>query len=351
VLGVFLVGCGFDQTGLRGISVLRIDGGSDPEPIPMPTVVPPAPAEPLPSVDAAATIDTVLRPIAPVPMDALDGGPSSPPAPGECEIAARPVTVTILPASASGDLTFDGEGFLLLAADRNIVRLARGAVATTVVTNALGADRILYGIRGLTDGSIVITDNRANSLTRIDVAGGRREFEMNAPIQFVRGPGGALYVAGSEGELFLFDPSSGRTTVLAQTDGALRGITFSPDFKTLYVAERRSRSLRSFKLRADGTVEPPITWVSGLGAAADGLATDICGNVYVADNSGHPLLRVTAKGARLEPISDGSAARLSALAFGSGRQGWDERSLYAVSEVRGGLYEIQVGTRGAATWP
>jgi hypothetical protein len=44
-------------------------------------------------------------------------------------------------------------------------------------------------------------------------------------------------------------------------------------------------------------------------------------------------------------------ARLSALAFGSGRQGWDERTLYGVSENRGGLYEIALGIRGAPLRP
>jgi sugar lactone lactonase YvrE len=346
--GAFLAGCGFDRTGLAGSSsVVLVDGGKDPEPPPT-APIPPAPERP--PADAAAA-DAAARPITPIPMDALEAAPPSAPVAGECDIVPRPVTVTMLPASESGDLTFDAEGFLVLPADRNIVRLAKGAVPTTVVASALGADRILYGVRILADGGIVITDNRANSLTRIDATGARREFAMNAPIQFARGPGGALYVIGSDGELFLFDPSSGRTTVLTRIDGALRGITFSPDFKTLYVTERRSRSLRSFKLRADGSVEPPATWVSGLGASPDGLATDICGNVYVADNSGDPLLRVIVNGARLEPISDVRTARASALAFGSGRQGWDARNLYAVSENGGGLYEIQIGIRGAPTWP
>jgi hypothetical protein len=74
-----------------------------------------------------------------------------------------------------------------------------------------------------------------------------------------------------------------------------------------------------------------------------------CGVAIVADREGAPLLRVTPAG-RIETVTD-LWAPVSALAFGSGRQGRDARSLYAVSEARGGVYEKELDVPGAPPLP
>jgi sugar lactone lactonase YvrE len=137
---------------------------------------------------------------------------------------------------------------------------------------------------------------------------------------------------------------SERTRVVERFNGSLRGITFSPDFKTLYVANRENASLHGMNVRPDGTVENARVITRNLGSSPDGLATDICGNIYVADRTGDPLVRVTPTGQVEEVVDMGTP--LSSLAFGSGKQGWDERSLYAVSEGRAAVFEIRLGVRG-----
>jgi hypothetical protein len=352
-LASLLAGCGFDKDGLGRATSAPDASIADPVPAPPdgPTIVPPAPVTP-PDASADAANPAVAADAAPsiAPPAVPDARPAGA-VPGECDTIPRPVRFTMQPATESGDLTFDGDGFLVLPAERNIMRLTKGGAATTLVANALGVGRIVYGLRVLADGALAMTDDRSDFLTRFDSGGARREITMDAPLQFATGPGGMLYVTGDAGDLFLVDPVAGRTTVIGRSTGTLRGITFSPDFKTLYVVDRRSSSLLSFKLRPDGTVDPPTTWATDVGESPDGLATDICGNVYVADSSGDPLVRVLVNGRRVETIMELDGARLSALAFGSGRQGWDERTLYGVSESRGGLYEIPLGIRGAPLRP
>jgi streptogramin lyase len=257
----------------------------------------------------------------------------------------RPVRVTTQSASQGGDLTFDNDGFLVMASGRDIVRVAKGRSPMVLVENALGFGRTLFGVRVMTDGTVFMTDNETDIVFRFGAGGVRRTFTMDAPIQFVRGPAGGLYVTGGGGEVFHFDMDTERTRVLARINGALRGITFSADYRTIYVAERNNSTLYSMAVRPDGSLESPRVLTRNLGSSPDGLATDICGNVYVADRTGDPLVRVTPAG-RVEEVAD-IGAPLSGLAFGSGKQGWDDRALYAISEARGNLFEIRVGVRGA----
>ena len=312
-----------------------IDPVSPPPPAPGPgsggPTVPPPPYPPV------APPPPVMPPPAPVPPNGS--------LPGECDPITRSLDISVVrPLPPTGDLTFDSDGFLVLAIGRDIVRLTRGGTSATLVNNALLPNRTIFGLRVVPDGSVFFTDSSTDNLIRYDPRGDRRTFSMNAPVQFVRGPTGRFYVTGINGELFALDVESGQSRVLARLGGSLRGLTFSPDYKTLYVAERESRTLRSFPVENDGGLDEPRIFARNLGQGIDGLTTDICGNVYVADQSGDPLLRVTPAG-RVESLDIETS--LSALAFGSGRQGWDERSLYAVSEERGGLYEIRIGVRGA----
>jgi sugar lactone lactonase YvrE len=317
-----------------------------PPPVPPPAVPPPPASNPSIDPPAATPAPGAMPPPA---APSTPPPPAAPPPvmPGECDVIEAPVRVTMAaPASPSGDLTFDDEGFLVLAQGRDIVRLARGEPVVRVLEDALQPGQQLYGLRVAADGSIFLTDNETDLLIRYDARGARRTFSMDRPVQFVGGPGGDLYVTGVGGELYRLDPQTGRTTVLARIPGGLSGLTFSPDQKVLYVGDRDGRILRRFEVRPGGTLAPPDILTRGLGRGSDGLATDICGNVYVADQSGDPLLRVSPAG-RVEKVAD-LPEPLSAIAFGSGRQGWDERSLYGVSETEGGLYEIRIGVRGPA---
>ena len=281
-------------------------------------------------------------------MSVAPPAPSNAARPGECDVISRPVRIDRRDASPAGDLTFDREGFLVIVDGRDIVRMAENGRTERLLQNVMPPGRRVYLLRVLSDDSVFLAESQTSNLLRFDPQG-RRTFVMDGPMQLLEGPNNRIYVTSIDGELIRLDLANDRTSVLARVPGGtLRGLTFSPDFKTLYVAERESRTLRTFNVDPDGSVDPPVIRARGLGQGADGLATDICGNVYVADRFG-PLLRVRPDG-RTETVVDPGGG-LSALAFGSGRQGWDERSLYAVSEDRGGLYEITIGIRGARPVP
>jgi hypothetical protein len=69
----------------------------------------------------------------------------------------------------------------------------------------------------------------------------------------------------------------------------------------------------------------------------------------VADHQGSVIMRVTPKGV-VETVSNVDRVT-SSIAFGSGKQGWDARTLYTVSVERGGSFEIKLGLPAAPPPP
>jgi hypothetical protein len=262
-----------------------------------------------------------------------------------------PVVLGMRRATPSSDLTFDSEGYLLILDGRGVTRLAYGATPQMLIPDAVFSRRV-DGLLALPNGDVLIADYDNDELLRLNANGARRRFNtIVGPGKFARGPGDSLYVTGYNGELFRVDPNNGRATSLARIFGRLGGLAFSVDYKTLFASDNRNGDLLAFKLRPDGTVDQTPARVRGLGQGPAGLATDICDNVYVADDSGGPVLRVTPTGQIEKVTSGGDFTRLSALAFGSGKQGWDDRTLFAVSADRGGLYELKLGVRAAPPPP
>jgi sugar lactone lactonase YvrE len=357
-----LAGCEFDRGGLKGkIAAPGVIGGNTGSEEPPPDEHPPTEVPPQRMPDAAAP--AVPGPDAGSPASAPDAepplpeaGPEAPPPvntrPPECD---RPLN---LPVSAafhgnvpdSDDFTFDNDGYFLVRSGRDIARLAYGGMPEMVVRNVVGDHNTIDSLRVLRGGDIVIADYTSDELVRLDPMGGRRRLaSLKSPNKLAHGPGGMLYVVGIEGDIYVVDPDNGAKTLLSRVDGRLRGLTFSVDYKTLYASDARNNLIYSLALRFDGTAEAPRVFARNLGGGPDGMATDACGNVYVADHSASTIKRVTPKGV-VETVANIDRVT-SSIGFGSGKQGWDARTLYTVSVEQGGSYEIKIGLPAAPPPP
>jgi hypothetical protein len=367
-------GCEFDRGGLKGkIAAPGVVGGNggnggegstDEEP-PPPVKIKPNDIPPAPSVDAgppsmppssmpppdAGMTTTAGDAEAPTPDASADLPPAST-RPPECDRALNlPVTAVFHNnVPDSDDFTFDNEGYFLVRSGRDIARIAYGGMPEMVVRNVVNDRMTIDSLRVLTGGDIVIADYTADELVRLDPMGSRRRLAMlNSPNKLAHGPGGQLYVVGIEGDIYVVDPDSGGKRMLGRVDGRLRGLTFSVDYKTLYASDGRNNLIYSLQLRPDGTAEAPRVFARNLGGGPDGMTTDACGNIYVAHNSASTIKRVTPKGV-VETVANIDRTT-SSIAFGSGKQGWDAKTLYTVSVERGGSFEIKVGLPAAPPPP
>jgi sugar lactone lactonase YvrE len=275
------------------------------------------------------------------------GGEPAAASPPPCApTAGLPLAATLIPGTPPAeDLTFDADGYLLaLENGRSLVRVARGAPATLVAPNVVANGR---GLRALTTGDVVIADQDRSLLLRLDRAGGTRRLTtaLGNPNGLALGPGGQLYVTDfrTTGDVYRVDPDSGAATLLGRPASGSNGVVFTPDYRTLIVGDHDTGDL--YRLPIDptggptGEPRPPERWASGL-VRPDGLAADRCGNVYAASWD-RKVYRVSPTGevavlAELPTV-------VSAVAFGSGKQGWRAESLYAMAIQQGGVYEIDVG--------
>jgi hypothetical protein len=299
---------------------------------------------PRPAADAAAP-----DALAPADASAADAGPDEDGAPAVSCSALPPLPWAfrlVAGPPVSEDFTFDEDGYLLALSKNNLVRVARGGPAQ-LVASAVAISGT--GVRVLPGGDFVVADEVRGTVQRLDASGGRRNVGTNirGPNGIQRGPGGSLYVTDlSGGNLYRVDPGAGVTTLLTFVVDDADGLAFSNDYQALFVNSFGSGEIYRLPVMPDGSVGAPVRFAEGLGHP-DGMTIDECGNLYVAGYGDGKLRRVAPDG-KIELVADFEINPVTAVNFGSGKQGWDARALYVMNYAEGGVFELQVGVRGGA---
>ena len=218
-------------------------------------------------------------------------------------------------------LAFDQEGRLLICehGDRRVRRLEADGSKTVL------ADR--YDGRRLNSPNDLVCRSNGDIYFTDPPFGLPRQFDD---------PGRELSFSG----VYRLSPS-GELTLLLDELRAPNGIAFSPDEKTLYVADgdqNRSAWL-AYPMREDGTLGQgrvllDVTGMSGFGGP-DGLEVDHLGNIFAAGREA--VFVLAADGTHLGTIPMGSITT---------NLGWGEdgSTLFITTERR--LLRLRVSTRG-----
>lgn len=233
----------------------------------------------------------------------------------------------ILPYSkepGSNGLTFDAQGRLVLCehGDRRIARLEKGGGKITLADGYQG--------------------KRLNSPNDVVV-------KSNGDVYFTDPPYGLPRLADDPTReldffgVFRVSPSDRVVTLLSKDLSRPNGLAFSPDEKTLYVANSDANGIwMAYPVLADGTLGPGRVFadVSDLmkrrKGAPDGLKLDRDGNLWATGPGGIHVM--TPEGTRLGIISTGEA--VSNCAWGD-----DGSTLYITSDMY--LVRVRTSTKGA----
>lgn len=205
--------------------------------------------------------------------------------------------------AASGELVF-AQG------DDDVVRtMAPDGTVTTLVE---GVD-LPNGVYVDTDGAVWYTEFLGNRVWRVDLAGGAPTMIAMSPQ-----PNGILY-----------DPR--------------RQIVFFPNFMT--------GELWSVAIADDGTPAQPVLVTTVDGATIDGLAMDVCGNLYGVDNAGPVrLLRFFMDDfgvmSEVEDVAVGFGQQANA-SFGVGEAYGDFQTAIFLTGLDGEIEYVDVGITGA----
>jgi len=269
----------------------------------------------------------------------------------DCSTIPRgPVVGTNLAWSfPSEDFTLDADGYLWGVPGGILKRQTYGGVGEPVVPG-LGDVR---GSRFLPDGRIALSHPEDGSVYLVDPVSGSGTVGaagLNTPNGIAIDFEGRVAVATSE-RIVRIDPATGAVDELVFMDRrSFDGLTYSPDFKRLYFNEELGR-VHWIDFADDGTwSEPqgPITLIPNpliAFAILDGMATDVCGNLYANEMNGK-VWRVWPDG-EVELVANiGGASIIPALNFGiPARDGWIADHLYVMNFL-GTLIDLPVGVPG-----
>lgn len=160
------------------------------------------------------------------------------------------------------------------------------------------------------------------------------------------------------GWLYRLDPD----LTWRRTDGAYtvtNGPAFSPDGRTVYLADSVGRTVYAFDLAADGTLanKRPFVRFEKADGFPDGMTTDAEGFLWIAHWGGWRVTRFAPDGS-VDRAVDLPVAQVTSCVFGgpdfetlyvtSAAIGLDDRAR-AKQPLAGGLFEAPLGVRGLPT--
>jgi sugar lactone lactonase YvrE len=244
---------------------------------------------------------------------------------------------------ATEDLAFDDQGNLVGADFGNLFRTQYDENPQLWVPGA----GVSAGLRATSEGMIVF--NGPDNLSRIN--------EFDAPEIILGGlsyPNGMdvdldgyVYVAEQSGSrVRRIDSETGEFTIVAEGLSAPNGVSFSPDYQTLYVGSFGGGTITAIHLNPDMTTDSVELFYGGIGGGAlDGMAVDACGNVYVCEYVAAIVWRIPPDASTIEPVVylGGETGWIPNMQFGSGYGGWDTHTLYVLDFAAGRVFEVPVG--------
>lgn len=264
-------------------------------------------------------------------------------------------TVPTAPVSVRLDVT-GARGYHGLAFDQNGSIFGQDQNGNIITADFYGASNVflpnLYSqaMDTLPTGELVIARQNGGVAVVDPVTASNHVIasSINGIYGLVVGPDLMLY-AGDRQNVYRIDPVNDTSSVWIPNCGA-QSVGFSPDGSTFYFTTTSGYAVWEVPLDKKGEpMGPPQRLADWAGSYRDGLAIDVCGNLYVPDYGVTKLYRIDPAG-NLQMYADfGSLANYGHGAmFGSGLGGWLSDAIYLPQPYDGHkVMEIVVGVPGA----
>ncbi len=268
-------------------------------------------------------------------------------APIDCAaIPQGPLTYTIkYGPKASEDLAFDDQGNLIGALNGDLFKTSYDGPSQLWVP---GAGSVIAGLRANADGMIVYNDG-SGTMFRINMQGAREP--VLSGLEYANGLEvdtlGFVYVAEQNGgRVRRVDPATGEFTVLAEGLDNPNGLSFSPDYRRLYVGSFGGGTITAIDLDEQMVTTNVGPFAGNIGnGALDGMAVDACGNVYVCEYIAAVVWRISPDGGVMSPLVNLNAdtSWIPNMQWGSGVGGWDRETLYVLDFSQSRQFEVVLG--------
>jgi SMP-30/Gluconolactonase/LRE-like region len=262
-------------------------------------------------------------------------------------IPQGPFNFTVLYGpKATEDMAMDDQGHVIGADNGNLFQSTYDGKFTMYLP---GAGGFIAGLRALPNGEIVYADVSSGTLFRVDKQGVKHA--VLSGLQYANGLDvnldGTVYVAEQDGgRLRRIDPWTGDYDIIADGLNNPNGVTFSPDYQTVYVGSFGGGTIQAIELDKDGlmvSIQPLVTnFGNGM---LDGMGVDACGNVYVCEYIAAKVWRISPDGKQQELVVNLSSETdwIPNMQWGSGVGGWTRNHLYVLDISANKMYEVPVG--------
>ena len=267
------------------------------------------------------------------------------------DLPAGPLDYTVLAGpKATEDFAFDGQGYMI-GADwgGSLLKSTYDGDSQLWVPNA---GSFISGIRALPSGDIVYSESDEGTLFRVDSNGTKTAVlsGLSYPNGVEVDLDGYVYVTEHDaGNVRRVDPYTGEFTIIAQGLTNPNGVTFSPDYSTLYIGSFGGGTIHTLEMAPDGTPGELTVLVQSVGnGQLDGMGVDICGNIYVCEFIAARVWRISPDGQTQEPVVmlGDETDWIPNLQWGSGIGGWDPMKMYVQDIQENRMYEVEIGVPG-----
>jgi len=246
--------------------------------------------------------------------------------------------------SGSEDIGFDGAGNIVGKSGNEIIAVDASDVSTPVANLSGQAYGLRYGITG----DLFVARPNLGTVVRIAGDGTVTDFAtgLSGPNGVYPDLDGNVWVTEFGGGNVLKLDAMGTSTEIATGQNSPNGVVYDPTRDVVFFTQYGPGKI--MRVGADGA-GMPVEVIDIPNAALDGLAMDVCGNVYAVDNGMNRLFRVD-----LDAAGDSTGAEVllatfpsnvANAQFGSGA-GWEPTSMYAAGNP-GDVYSVPVGVAGA----
>lgn len=284
------------------------------------------------------------------PVHTGDTGPEEPTV--DCSVLPPvPAQFTTMTGfTFSEDFDFDFDGYHVSINANGALRGVNLAGDTRLI-----APNVAVGAactRMLPDGNFVVCNVNANSLVHVNNATGEKTTVLSG-LSYPNGgevdPEGFVYVAEQNaGRVRRIDPATGEASTVAVGLNNPNGVIFDPTYTILYVGSFGGGMVYAIDRTGPDTWEPPriLAQHPGPNGGFDGINVDECGNVYITEFIAGKVFRITPDGQTVDLLASLPSSWIPNMRWGTGRDGWDEHTLYVSDRDQGRLFAIEMGLRG-----
>ena len=293
----------------------------------------------------------------PVPGDTTpspDGeDPESFPTQEYCDnLSAGPFTLEDVPgAIASEDIAFDADGNLIGSNQQAIFKTAMGSSASVWVPDF----KFRAGMRYLPSGDLIVCDDKKGEMVRVEPDGTRYTvlYGLSYPNGVTVDMEGLVYFTDEDqGKVFVFDPYTehNEKDLLTAEISTPNGISFSPDYQRLYIGSfcGGSKAVYAMDRNSDGSWDEAFKWAKNVGSGClDGIAVDVCGNIFIVDYAKTIVYRIPPDGKGKTKVIEGNDfgnnVYLPNMQWGYGIGGWSTTTLYFPNGWANEVFSSEVG--------